>query len=111
MNSVAGANSNLYCPHAGLIDVRTLRELALRHMQQNGMTQAEATAALDEFSQGAGRDVNWRKGDTSMGGGLMRRVDIAAVNWCVAHRLTGETVVEPEARMIRDGKMLATGEV
>ena len=87
--------------------MRTLRDLALRHMQQNGMTSAEATAALDAFAVSLGRDVDW-KATASLYPSLIRRIDKAAVNWLMVPR---EGVVEPEARMIRDGKMLATGEV
>ena len=77
-------------------------------MHHNGMAKAEATAALDQFAATSGRDVEWDKQTTFLSAALARRIDTAAVNWLMVPR---EGVVEPEARMIRDGKMLATGEV
>jgi hypothetical protein len=84
--------------------------LAYQRLTQHGMTAAEATDALEQFVNGPGRDIPWRKVYTILSKQLAERIDQAAMSWCVAHRLTGETVVEPAPRMIRDGKMLATGE-
>ena len=88
--------------------MRTLRDLALIHMHHNGMDRGEATAALDRFASTSGRDVEWGKQATFLPAGLARRIDTAAVNWLMVPQ---EPVVEPEVRMLRDGKMLATGEV
>ena len=88
----------------------TIRELARRHLLQNGMTPREAALLLESFLRGAGRDVGWEASATSLPKVLAERIDKVAVSWCMAHRVTGETQVEPAPALIRDGKMLATGE-
>jgi hypothetical protein len=88
----------------------TLRELAIYRMRQNGVSGDDATAILENFVKGLGRDVPWNNTAPFLADPLADRIDRAAVNWMMAHHLTDqhdEPGVKPAAR---DGKMLATGE-
>lgn len=66
-----------------------LREMALRRL--NGISPEDATAILEHFANGAGRDVPWTNTAPFLAPPLAERIDRAAINWMMAHRLTGDT--------------------
>lgn len=65
-----------------------LIELALRHVQKNGVTPEDAIKILDSFARGPGRDIPWENITPFLPSPLAERIDRAAVNWMMAHRAT-----------------------
>jgi hypothetical protein len=68
-----------------------LLELAMRHIKENGMSTEDATVILETFARAAGRDIQWNNSSQFLPNLLIERIDRAAVNWMMAHRMTGES--------------------
>jgi hypothetical protein len=68
----------------------TLRELALQHLAHNGMSEPDARAILDSFARTSGTDLHWTLTEPFLAVAVARRIDTAAINWMMAHRLTGD---------------------
>jgi hypothetical protein len=65
----------------------TVYELALRHMQANGMAEPDAVAALEYFGGAEGRNIPWGDVVPFIPRRWLERIDAAAVGWIHSHRL------------------------
>jgi hypothetical protein len=88
----------------------TIRELAVRRVQQNGMKPREAALMLEGFARTQeGSIIGWQDIASGLSRDQAERVDDAAVRYRMRNGIPGPEV-EPAPALIRDGKMLATGE-
>jgi hypothetical protein len=80
----------------------TIFELALDHMQECGMSEADAVAAVEQFGAAGGRDIEWGAIAPRLSVAQLKRIDDAAVGWLHAHRLALDAAPEtdpPRGRM------------
>jgi hypothetical protein len=84
----------------------TIRELAIRRVQQCGMSAREAALMLEGFARGPGRDIKFNDCVQSLSETLAQRIDQAAIGY----RMRNGIPQPPVETAPHDGKMLATGE-
>ena len=88
----------------------TIRELAMRRVQQCGMAPREAALMLEGFARtGEGSIIGWADIAPGLSRDQATRIDRAAVGYRMRHGVPAPPqVAEPTAPY--DGKMRATGE-
>lgn len=64
-----------------------LLAMAQQHLEDHDMPRADARAMLEDFARGVGRDLPWTTVQTHMPSPWADRIDRAAVNWMMAHRM------------------------
>jgi hypothetical protein len=72
-------------------------ELALNHLQSNGMSEPDALQVLEQFGGGSGKDIPWADIQPYLDKRQVERLDRAAVGWLTVHRLTDHSDDPPEA--------------
>jgi hypothetical protein len=87
----------------------TIRALALCRVINAGMTTSQATAMLERFERGKGKDIDWLGIAPRLSKDQAERVDDAGTAWM----LNPANAARPEpvmVRQFRDGKKLAAGD-
>jgi hypothetical protein len=86
----------------------TIRALALCRVMQAGMSASQATAMLERFERGQGKDIDWEGIAPRLSREQANRIDDAGCAWM----LNPANAAKPEpvsVRAWRDGKALAAG--
>jgi hypothetical protein len=64
----------------------TIYDLAIAHVEANGMSPEDADRMITKFGAGEGRDIGWADIAPRLSPVQVERIDRAAVGWLMANR-------------------------